>query len=173
MLVTSDVPMEGGGFYSRQSGQANVKGIELDIQGEIAPGLGIVLNYAYTDAKISKDSDPTVVGNRLPGTARHIQNTWLNYRIPTGKLAGLKISAGYQYQVKRVAGLVYDKQEYPLADYFRLDAALGYSINRFDINLNVNNLLDKYLYVGGKSGSYYWWQTEPGRNFRLGLGYRF
>jgi len=173
ILVATEIPNPAGGFFDRQGGQSVAKGIELDIRGEIASNLSIVMNYAYTDAEITKDSKSQFIGNRLPGTAKHLQNTWLSYRFSAKGIEGLKLSAGYQYMVDRVAGLVFDKQVYPLKDYFRLDAGAGYSLKKFDINLTVNNVLDKYLYNGGVSGGIYWWQTEPGRNFRLGINYKF
>lgn len=163
----------GNFIYSKQTGAQEIKGVEVDVRGDIINNLGVVINYAYTDAKISKDSDPKYVGNRVPATARHIQNTWLTYKIGKGALNGLRFSAGYQYQVKRVAGQVYDKSENPLPDYFRLDGGVGYSNNKFTINVNVNNVLDKYLFVGGPTGDLFYWQTEPGRNVRATIGYKF
>ena len=141
--------------------------------GEIIRHLDAVINYAYTDAEITEDTDPKVVGNKVPGTARHIQNTWLSYHLSKGTLKGLRASIGYQYQVGRIAGLVYDKTENSLPDYFRLDGSIGYTIDKFSVNLLVNNILDAYLYTGGPSGGYYNWQTEPGRNVRLSIGYKF
>lgn len=176
VLVTDNEhadPNTGGFIYSKQTGEQQIRGVEVEVKGNIISNLGAVINYAYTDAKISKDSDPKYVGNRVPGTARHIQNTYLNYRIPAGVLTGVKFFAGYQYQVKRVAGQVFNKSENPLPDYFKVDGGIGYSNNKFSINLNVNNVFNKYLFVGGPSGDIFYWQTEPGRNLRVTLGYSF
>ena len=35
-------------------------------------------------------------------------------------------------------------------------------------NLSIDQLMNKLLYL-----DYYYWQTEPGRNFRLTVGYKF
>jgi iron complex outermembrane receptor protein len=62
-----------------------------------------------------------------------------------------------------------------LPDYFRMDAGVFWEKDKMRVALNVFNVLDKYLY----SGSYYdylsafYWQTEPPRNFRMSIGYRF
>jgi iron complex outermembrane receptor protein len=69
--------------------------------------------------------------------------------------------------------MIYDKSENPLPDYFRLDAGIGYTSNKFSINLNVNNVLDKYLFTGGPSGDIFYWQAEPKRNARVSVGYKF
>nr|WP_308463762.1 TonB-dependent receptor [Chitinophaga nivalis] len=160
-------------IYSRQTGKQTIRGVELDVKGEIIPHLHAMVNYAYTDAAISADSDPKLVGNKVPGTATHIQNTWLSYQLDNGVCKGLRAAIGYQYVAGRVAGLISDKSENSLPDYFRLDGSLGYAFNKFDVNLLVNNLLDAYLYSGAPSGGLFYWQAEPGRNVRFSVGYKF
>lgn len=160
-------------IYSRQTGQQQVKGVEVDIKGEIIKHLGVVINYAYTDAVITKDAKPEVVGNKVAGATSHIQNTWLNYKIGAGALEGLKFSIGYQYQAGRSSWFVFDNTENSLPDYFRLDGGIGYQKNKFSINLNVNNILNEYLYSGAPYSGTFYWQTEPGHNLRLTAGYKF
>ncbi|MFB6457846.1 TonB-dependent siderophore receptor [Chitinophaga sp. Hz27] len=180
-VLTTDLdhPDPVAGFiYSRQNGQQRIKGLEADFQGEVVHGLNVVVNYAYTDGVVSKDNDAKLVGNYVPGIAKHIQNTWLTYTLQSSVLKGLRASVGYQYQAGRVAGQVYDKSENFLPDYFRMDAGIGYNINKFSINVLVNNVLNAYLYTGapsvdGYGNKIYYWQTEPGRNLRMSLGYHF
>jgi iron complex outermembrane receptor protein len=176
-VLTQDLdhpdPVTNRPIYSRTNGQQKIKGVEVDVQGQVVKNLNVVVNYAYTDAVISKDDVKSFEGNAVSGTAKHIQNTWLTYTLDATALKGLRASLGYQYQVGRVAGMVYDKSENFLPDYFRLDAGLGYQFNKININLLVNNLLDKYLYTGAPTSGLYCWQVEPGRNLRLNVGYRF
>ena len=72
-----------------------------------------------------------------------------------------------------------------LPDYFKMDGGIFYAKDKYRITLNVFNILDEYLY----SGSYYeqpailgdwnslkpayYYQTEPPRNIRLSISYRF
>jgi iron complex outermembrane receptor protein len=62
-----------------------------------------------------------------------------------------------------------------LPDYFKVDAGLFWERDNLRITANVFNILDEYLY----SGSYYtwlnayYWQTDPPRNVRLSLAYKF
>lgn len=44
------------------TGEQRARGFEADIKGEICKGLNVVINYAYTDAKTVKDTDPTRIG---------------------------------------------------------------------------------------------------------------
>ena len=162
-----------GGYYTRQSGQQKTEGVEVDIRGQIVRGLDVIINYAYTDAKVTKDSDKEVIGTQVAGSSRHIQNAWLNYRMDRGALTGFGISVGYQYQVKRSPWYVFDNSKNSLPDYFRLDGSLSYQKEKIGFNLVVNNILNKYLYSGAPYEDYYYWQAEPGTNMRFSVSYRF
>lgn len=176
-MLTTDLehpdPVTGQFLYSRQTGEQEAKGIEFDARGQIIKGLSVVINYAYTDAKITKDSDPEVIGNKVAGATEQIQNTWLTYRISNGSLSGLKFSLGYQYQAGRSSWFIFDNTENSLPDYFRLDGGIAYQKDKFAVNLVVNNLLNEYLYSGAPYFGMYYWQTEPGVNGRLTVGYKF
>jgi iron complex outermembrane receptor protein len=161
--------------YSKQNGQQKVKGVEWDIRGKLVKGLDVMINYAYTKATVTKDSDPTVVGNQVAGSSKHVQNTWLSYTLDRTALEGLGFSLGYQYQVGRSPWYVFDNSENSLPDYFRLDGGVTYKKDKFAVNLLVNNIFDKYLYSGSPYtwGGYFYWQTEPGTNYRLSISYKF
>ena len=109
----------------------------------------------------------------MAGATKHIQNTWITYKINNDKLNGLQFSLGYQYQAGRSSWFVFDNSENSLPDYFRLDGAVSYQLNQFGIHFNVNNLLNKYLYSGAPYGDMYYWQTEPLRNSRITVTYKF
>jgi iron complex outermembrane recepter protein len=173
ILDTANQPT--GQFYNRQSGQQKTKGVEVDIRGQVAKGLDVIINYAFTEAKVTKDSDEKNVGIQVPGSSRHVQNTWLNYKIDKGNLTGLGFSVGYQFQAKRSPWYVFDGSANSLPDYFRLDGGVSYQRNKIGFNLLVNNILNKYLYSGSPYswGGYYYWQAEPGTNVRLSVNYKF
>lgn len=176
-VLTADLehPNPSGCYYSRQSGQQQTKGIEADVRGQLARGIDVVINYAFTEAKVTKDSKAENIGQQVPGSSRHVQNTWLNYRIDKGKLTGLGISAGYQYQAKRIPWFVSDGSVQNLPDYFRVDGGVSYQKEKIGFNLFVNNVLNKYLYSGGyyTYSNFYYWQAEPGANYRFSVNYRF
>lgn len=176
-VLTADLahPNPAGGFYMRQSGQQKTKGVEVDIKGQIVRGLDVIVNYAFTEAKVTKDSDPKVIGNQVAGSSKHVHNTWINYRVDRGALSGFGVSLGYQYQAKRSPWYVFDNSEKSLPDYFRLDGSLSYQKEKIGFNLVVNNILNKYLYSGGPYdwGGYNYWQAEPGTNVRFSVGYGF
>ncbi|MFI2742621.1 TonB-dependent siderophore receptor [Zhouia sp. PK063] len=167
---TNGVPTDDGGVsypYSIEIGEVESKGIEFDMQGQITPELNVILNYANTDVEDN-------YGNKVAGFAKHITNGWLNYAFnSSSKLHGFGASVGYQYQVDRSSWNWGADNKSDLPDYFRMDGGVFWKYKTFDVRLNVNNLLNKYLYSGANYGTYVYWQAEPGRNFRLSLSYKF
>jgi len=160
-------------------GQTKTRGIEFDARGEIVTGLSLMANYAFTDSKISKDADAKNVGNPVPGFAKHITNAWLTYRLQSGSLKGFGLSAGYQWQIDRLPWSLGSGTP-DLPNYFRLDAGASYQIKKISLALNVNNILNTYLYSGGhedylspQGKTVYSWQAEAPATVRLSVGYRF
>jgi iron complex outermembrane receptor protein len=160
-------------IYSLQIGQSKTQGVEFDLRGEVTRGLSLILNYAYTDSRITKDIEVINIDKPVPGFAKHVANGWLTYRIQEGALKGLGFSGGFSYQKDRSTWSWDATNQKNLPDYFRLDGGLSWQNDRLSIAVNVFNVLDKYLYSGAPYGSYYYYQVEPPRNFRASIGYRF
>lgn len=164
--------------FSIQLGQTQTQGVEFDIRGQILPGLDLTANYAYTDARVTKDSENNQINKQIPGTDKNIFNTWLNYRVQNGLLTGLGIALGIQRLTGRTNwyGLYNRSVDPSMPDYNRIDGAISYQVGKYHVNLNINNIFNKYLIVGG---GYYQWnasyysQIEAMRNARLSISYRF
>ncbi|MCR4029893.1 MULTISPECIES: TonB-dependent receptor [Flavobacterium] len=161
-------------------GEKRARGFEFDLRGKIFDGLNLIANYAFTESVVTK-VDPRVsdindihVGDVVPGYSKHTANAWLNYTIQSGKMKGFGASVGGTFLDGRQTDTWGDGLE-KLPTYFKLDGGLSYEIGKVKVTANVFNILDKYLY----SGSYYewlqayYWQSEPGRNFRVGVTYKF
>ena len=165
-------PNPAGGFFNTETRQ-ETKGVEVDIKGQLLKGLDVIINYAFTEAKVVDHPNKEAIGTQVAGSSRHIQNAWLNYRLDHGKLAGFGVSLGYQYQAKRSPWFVFDGTENSLPDYFRMDGSLSYQRKNIGFNLVVNNILNKYLYSGAPYANFFYWQAEPGTNVRFTVGYKF
>ena len=161
------------GYYI-QTGQIISNGIDLDMTGNITPAFTINANYAYNNAKITKDNDPNLIGIKNFGTPDHAVNLWIKYQLLSGKLKGLSFGFGYQYMGKRSAlyfenpgtGNIY------LPVHNLLDAAVSYKNQKFNISLNVYNITNSTY---AANGFYTWlneWRYTPGEpvNFRLSFG---
>ena len=172
----SSDPSDATGKYIVQLGQSRAQGIEFDIRGELLPGLTLTANYALTDNQITKanDSAKATIGNKVPGYAKHTANAWLNYKIQEGVLKGFGISGGMTFLGTRSTwSWTGATGEIALPDYTKFDGGIFWEQDRLRISCNVFNLADKYLYTGAAYGAYYYWQAEAGRNWRLGINYRF
>lgn len=164
---------------SIELGQKVSEGLEFDLKGTIARGLTVVANYAYTDSRVLKVADGVTSvkeGDVVPGFAKHTANAWVTYRIQNGPLKGIGISGGFTFLGNRAT--YWEESPDPdqkLKDYFKVDAGLSWENRKFSINANIFNLLDEYLYSGSYYGwlNAYYWQTDPPRNLRVTLGYRF
>jgi iron complex outermembrane receptor protein len=160
-------------------GQKQAQGVEFDLRGTLAKGLNLVANYAFTDSKVTKVADGVTamkVGDAVPGFVKNTANLWLTYRLTSGTLKGLGVSAGAMYLGGRHT--FWDMSPDPtqtLPEYYRIDAGISYEKDNLTLNLNAFNLTDRYLY----SGSYYsylkayYWQADPPRNLRFSIAYRF
>jgi iron complex outermembrane receptor protein len=166
---------ENGNYrFSTQTGEVQSKGIEFDMQGQITPAINVVFNYANTDVEITEDTNVDNIGDSVAGHAKHITNGWVNYSFLSGTaLDGFAVSLGYQYQVDRSTWAWSAENQAVLPNYFRMDGGLSWSNDHFGVNLNINNILDEYLYSGAAYADYLYWQSEPGINGRLTLTYRF
>jgi iron complex outermembrane receptor protein len=172
--------------FQVQLGETQFKGFEIDINGEIVDGLNVVLNYAYTDAKVTKDEQVNpalnLVGSYVNGSVKHINNGWLSYRFskPGSIFSGFGLSGGYQLQMGRVTGN--NSRVSNLPDYVRFDAGVSYAKGKISVSALMNNVLDRRSITQGSfsnvtptatSVSYYTYIYEVPRNTRLTIAYKF
>ncbi|WP_316815423.1 TonB-dependent siderophore receptor [Pedobacter nyackensis] len=165
-LLTSDPTSN----LQYQTGESQSKGIEFDLKGRIAKGTNVVVNYAYTDSKITKDElNPANVGMATPNRVKHIQNTWINYLLPIEKIEGFTVSLGYQLLLGRTERMTTTTPD-NLKDIFRLDSGIGWSNEKYNINFLVNNILNAKIYSTAwrnQSGDMYYWVQQAPMNARL------
>ena len=163
--------------FSLQLGQSTAKGIEFDLRGEVIPGLNLVANYALTDSRVSKETEVygqvIAVGTKITGYAKHVANAWLSYKLQQGALKGTGISGGFSYQADRSTWSWGGAGTQEMPSYFRLDGGIFWDKEKLRLTANVFNILDEYLYSGASYGTYYYWQSEAPRNFRLSIAYKF
>lgn len=167
-----------------QLGEQQFKGFELDITGEIVKDLNVVLNYAFTDTKVTEDTNTANIGRNVPNSVKHITNGWLSYRFrdENSLLNGFGLTGGYQLQLHRNAGSIASPLILP--DYIRFDAGVSYERGKLSLSVLVNNLLDRRLLTQGSytdlkdkqtatSVNYYTYIYDMPRNARVSLTYRF
>ncbi|MGH8729294.1 MAG: TonB-dependent siderophore receptor, partial [Burkholderiales bacterium] len=66
-----------------QTGEQRSRGLELDMAGEVLPGLSVIANLGVTDAEVT--DDPLIVeGTDLPNAPRWSGRLWSTYRFRQG-----------------------------------------------------------------------------------------
>ncbi|MEH1764957.1 MAG: TonB-dependent siderophore receptor [Nostoc sp.] len=124
--------------FSIQTGKQSSRGIELDISGEILPGLKIAAGYAFIDARIDEDK-VFPVGNQLNNAPQNTVGLWTSYEIQSSTFKGLGFGLGLFYVGERQGDLA---NSYSFPSYVRTDASIFYKRDRFRAALGVKNLFD-------------------------------
>jgi len=134
--------------FSINGGELRSRGFEADIAGEIAPGLRVIANYAYTDTEVIESSS-LPEGSRFNNVPLHSGSVWLSYDFPEGTaLDGLGFAGGVRGVSERLGN---NAGSFELDGFLLADLAAWYrftlpSGQRVKAQLNVNNLLDKEYY---------------------------
>lgn len=152
----------------RQIGKEESKGIEIDLNGRITPQWSISAAYTYNEAHITDSPINTEIGRQKPNTPKQQGNIWTRYNFIDGALKDFGVAMGTNFVTKRNVSL---NAKQTLPSYVLMNAALYYTINKFKIQVNANNLANKTHWVGG----YDYIRLFPGapRNWMLTLGYSF
>lgn len=137
-------------------GKQRTNGFELELAGEIASGWDISAAYAYMDSEVVKSStfaagtvsgiNKSLEGMDSPNVPRHSGMVWTTYKF----LGNWEAGGGVFFSDERYTDNV---NEVKLPGYARVDAVLAYHQPRYDVQLNVYNLLDKRYYESGQSRS--------------------
>lgn len=150
------------------AGEQRSKGVTWSFAGNLTQSLSVMGGYAYQDAKMIKSVMAAApVGNRAALTPEHSATIWMKYQINDGWYAAL----GGRAESVRYATTV-NKTKLP--GYAVLNAAIGYQQEKYDIILNLNNILDRTYFisahgVGGENANLF----GDSRNAQLIARYRF
>ncbi len=142
------------------AGQHQSRGLEFSFIGRVLDNVFVRGGYGYTDTKVKEDKQkPEQEGNYLANTSKNTGNLFVRY-LPTE-------------QWYTEVGVTYVGSYYPninnqvkMEGFNRVDAAIGYSADPWNVTLAVNNLTNKE-----------YWRSDsmPGtpRNVLLRLNYQF
>lgn len=124
------------------------QGIELDVTGQITDELSLIGNYAYTDAKVTKDFVTGTTGNRLPNVADHSGSLWLKY-----DHNGFDSPHGFSFGVGAFAASARQgdfTNSFQMPGYVRMDVFGAYKLKfrgaKITTQINIRNILDKTYY---------------------------
>lgn len=162
-------------FVSIQTGEINVRGVELDAKVSVTDKLDVIASYTYMDSEVTQSADPREIGRPAPMTPRNMASGWIDYMW----LPGLKVGGGVRY-----VGANYSQTNDFLVDqllvpsYVVYDAAVQYdfgvldrSLKGLELRVNATNLFDKY-YVTYCYG-YSYCSLAQGRTVLATMAYRW
>ena len=144
----------------RQLQGITTRGLELELNGELADGWNIAGGYAYS---LSEDADGQRAMSRVP---RHNVKAFTTYRL-TGALDKLTVGGGFNWKSR----YGYEGEGYPVQESVVIASAMArYQLTpQIETTLHVNNLFDRTYYASITENGVY---GEP-RNVVMGVKYSF
>jgi iron complex outermembrane receptor protein len=175
LVNTGSLSATGAAIY-RQN-QARSRGVEVELTGNILPNFSLNANYALNYTEVLEADLAAEKGQPLANAPQNSGGLWAKYTFLSPGLRGLGLAVGGNFVARRrfenqVAPLEGGPDEWAYwPGYAVADVALFYTVNRFNFHVNMNNLFDKYYFIGG----YDYFRASPGapRNYMVTLGYSF
>lgn len=140
-VVSSD-PVSG---RYNQTGEINIKGLELEGRTQVLPGVTAMASYTFQHGEVTKDNDASKVGARPDLVPQHMVSGWLDYDVGTAvsALKGLSVGGGGRFVGNNVnlnaSGLKDTNKSYAV-----YDAAVHYQVQEnVKLSLTASNLFDK------------------------------
>lgn len=135
------------------------RGLEADLQGQLAPGWNAIVNYTYNTVK--DVGDKTTI---YYGLAKHKASMWTTYELQNEAWRGLGFGLGVTAST-HVNGTYSATYPFTIPGQAQLDASLFYNRDKWSVTLGIKNIADKLLYGVSASSAYV--PVLEGRNFML------
>jgi iron complex outermembrane recepter protein len=125
-------------YFISGPGQSN-KGVELEFNGDVAPGWDV--SAALTNAVIHNDD-----GSQPLGASRRRANLWTSYTFQNGALRGFGVAGGVLARSSSWGELSDYSAYIHIPGQASVAANVFYRAARWSVTLGVKNLLDRTLY---------------------------
>jgi len=128
--------------FNTLEGTQRVEGFSVNVVGQLSENWKLMAGYAYLDSKVVKSAPGAAPpGTPLVNTPKHALSFFTEYRI----FPHFEIGAGGQYASSRLAQNVPPVKKVP--SYWTFDVMAKYDLTeQMSLQLNVNNVFDKYYY---------------------------
>lgn len=137
-VLTPD-PVPGRPFFNVQTGEVEVKGLELEATARLNERLSLNASYGYTDSEVT-ESNGADLGQQLPVTPRHKASALADYTFQSGALAGLGGGLGVRYMGDSF-GDGANQWQTPAVTLW--DATLHYDFDQWRLAATAGNLFDE------------------------------
>lgn len=163
------------GSITRQVGELQVRGLELEASTQLTDNFKAIASYTYTDTKITKGL-ATDVGNRMALIPRNQATLWADYTWHNGLLDGFGVGGGVRY-VGDTYGNTANTSVAHVSSYTVYDASAHYDLGRLDnsmkglsVAVEAKNLFNKD-YLANCDG--FWCYYGDERNVVASVNYKF
>ena len=143
-----------GTFIYSVSGRQRNRGVELNVFGEVVPGLRLLGGVTFIDAELVRTNNPAANGKAAPGVPDTAFNLYAEYDLPPWLAPGLTLTGRAIY----TSSMFYDQTNtQSVPDWTRFDAGLRYTTvgaNGKPVVLRalVQNLLDNSYWASAARG---------------------
>ncbi len=136
---------------SRQVGEVNSTGVEIEAGLDISEQVKLTAAYSYVDARITESPNSWEKDSLIPNQPRQTASLWLDYTQTSGVLKGLGVGAGLRYigestyigkdNLSALSGN--QSVDIETGGYTLTDASIRYDFDDVRLALNVSNLFDR------------------------------
>ncbi len=160
----------GSGFEVTQDGEQYSRGFEARLTASPVKGFNIVAGFSHNESKVTKAAENDDFRGKRPESAgpENLANLWASYRFDSGIAESFGIGFGGNYASEN---MIFNRNlggAFTLPSYTVINAAVFYDVDKFSINLKLNNLTNEDYFNG--------WSTinpQAPRNFAAALTYKF
>lgn len=147
----------------RQRDAIQLRGLELDVQGEVTKGWRLLFNYTLSRQKDAEQADAAFAAQ-----PRHAASLWTTYDFQQS-LQGWGVGLGVTARSRTLSD--YDTAAVPVPGSALVDASLFYRLGRWAATLGVKNVFDRGTLGYATTPLYV--PLEAGRTFKLTLRTQF
>lgn len=156
-------------FNLVQDGEQYSRGFEASLTASPFEGLNLIAGFSHNNSELTESDQVDFLGRRPESAGPEtLANFWASYRFNQGNLEGFGLGFGGNYASEN---MIFNRQTagvFTLPSYTILNASVFYNVDKFGINLKLNNLTNEEYYTG--------WSTinpQRPRNFAASLTYNF
>lgn len=118
-----------------------------DVAWGVRPGWNVLANYAFTNAKVTRDN-AIAVGNHAANVPMQSARLWTSYEIQSGPAHGLLVGAGFYHAGRRYGDAA---DSFVMPGYTTVDARVSYPWQRYRFGVNFDNLRNERYFEAASS----------------------
>ena len=143
-VLTADPLNTGGEAFEVQTGEVEVKGVELELVGRLDERLSFNAALNWADSEVTASNGPDL-GAELPVVPDFQASALADYTIRSGRFAGLGGALGVRYMSESAGNLptAFTPDVFTSPSVTLFDGSVHYDLDTWRLAMSASNLLDK------------------------------